>query len=220
MIIRYDTLTISIMNLLPPPSHVRGISAPVHGNQAFRNDDGDNKFVMMRTPTVVPEVRNGISAVPSFILKHLIPNEMMKKYKEGYHRTLEIPKTPITISDAIPLMAVNYGTNHNDEKYTFKDQSGGLIIMLTTNHQRWTAYHRSGRIQPPGGTCAWHKGPFSHQGVGVPQYIFPVMISPFSTSEEIEYAKTVGYARFRSIYEDIACSHECALSHGELLDKL
>jgi len=103
--------------------------------------------------------------VPTFLLRSVDPVAVLEAYQRGeYKNVTQPPSSKVSMSNGISL-APSYGSNPESEIYTYRNKSNNQIVVVTTNHQAYTA-HINGEVYVPR-RCLWCRGPIE-EPIGIP----------------------------------------------------
>lgn len=146
-------------------------------------------------------------ANPSFLLRGIDPNEILKKYKSGFFER-DIPKKEkIVVIKKSVIVAPVYGKTNRDKIFTINDNGNdGSSVIVTTGHENYELYGSNGGELPEGGRCDNCKCDFHHKAIGY----------PVAYEEKYLLCGKGDEKKYRVIYvfwmEGEICSFECALT--------
>lgn len=105
-----------------------------------------------------------VGVIPGFVLRRLNPEAIMKKYREGFYRTMALPRRVMLRAISIQPTALvsNHGQGPEDEIYGYRDKNNVNQTIMTTNHAICI-----GNVTPPY-ICDNCRCQFNEEGIGVP----------------------------------------------------
>lgn len=145
--------------------------------------------------------------VPTFVLKGVTLEEIVKKYRSGYFsRSVEeanLGKQKIKLARKMELLAPIYGSSNDDAMFTIRDKNNRASIFVTTNNKGYECFKLGVGTLPRGGRCKNCLSDFTEEIIGYPIHYEEKLILVGDKYKIYHYFWVVG----------CFCTFECALNY-------
>jgi hypothetical protein len=166
------------------------------------------------------EKKTVINIQPTFLLRSIRPSEVVEKYNKGYFKNLTWDNLIATIkpspskSQSSPNALVRdhtqlttYGHNQESPIYSYKNSSNCQQVMVTTNHESYSYFNKTGGSLLIGGECIYCSRRYETEGLGIPVRM-DIGYTLVTRDNVSNYEKQL-------IYYSVDCKHcsfQCALA--------
>jgi hypothetical protein len=147
--------------------------------------------------------------VPTFLLKSVNPEKLLRDYYNGAFSRLPEKKNKISMHSNVDILAPLYGDDNSSAIFCLKDKNNCDVIRTTTGFNDYEIFINSGGKLPVGGICEHCKEYFDTTIVGYPlNYEEKIILMPETQKYKIIYVFWV---------EGRFCSFECALGYVRIM---
>lgn len=150
---------------------------------------------------------------PTFLLKGIDPNVVIRDYVQGKFSRQPIQKEKIQIAHASSIIAPTYGNSNHLPVFAVQDRNNGKVIYATTGHEDLEVFTRTGDMPETGGRCLYCVRDYTGMRTGYPIAYQEQTVLTNASMDPRD-------AKYRVFYtfwvEGSFCSYECALSYLNL----
>lgn len=143
---------------------------------------------------------------PTFFLKGIDCDRLIKDYQAGFFNRAIQPKQKLRVIEPTSLLAVSYSTDDSASVFTIRDRNNSNLIITASGTSAFEVFSKTGGELQVGGRCRYCNEDFNHPIMGLPVH-----------HEETNFLLTneKGEKYFHIVhsiwFEEITCSFECTL---------
>lgn len=166
-----------------------------------------------------------LSVSPTFLLRGVNYNTIVKLYNDGHFSTLnQPPGEKIKVAESIPIIAPTYGKCDDERIMSFRNNNNQVIICPFSGHQKYAMYSLYGKdgIPPSKGRCFWCLQDYDYtndpdrEAVGIPVISEEKTVSILD--QKTQTSKIIKLLCFWA--EDFCCDFSCAYAYCDRWMKL
>lgn len=145
---------------------------------------------------------------PSFLLRGILPDQVVKLYSSGYCATLKSnPDIPMVGKTAV--FAPSYGSQCQDSIYCYTGRYGDKNIVAKSGHADFAIYQKNGNEPVMGGRCMYCLIEYSTQSIG-----YPIAHSEFKLLTKVDDQSEQRYRIVHQFWtEGRFCTYQCAYAY-------